>query len=272
MAPTLASPAPAAAYARPPGDAVGVITLQRPDNRNSMTPELLDAFGVAVASARADAGARCIIITGTGACFSAGADFTSVLQRDDPSGVPRTPGERSMAMYEPFLGVGAIEVPVIGALNGHAVGGGFGLALACDLRIAARGARYGANFTKLGLHPGMAISYVLPRLIGVARAAELLFTGRLVDGDEAAAIGLVSRAVDAADVYATARALADEIAANAPIAMRLTKASLYRGLDWAPRAAAEREAPLQAETLATADAAEGIAALLGKRAPSFTGK
>jgi enoyl-CoA hydratase/carnithine racemase len=157
-------------------------------------------------------------------------------------------------------------------LNGHAVGGGFGLALACDLRIAARGARYGANFTKLGLHPGMAISYVLPRLVGVARAAELLFTGRLVDGDEAERIGLVTRTVDAAEVYPTARALADEIAAGAPIAMRLTKASLYRGLDWDPRAAAAREATLQAETLATADAAEGIAALLAKRAPAFTGR
>src|SRR5690606_16807219 len=95
------------------------------------------------------------------------------------------PHERSYAMYEPFLSVLDIEVPVIAALNGHAVGGGFGLALVCDLRIAAREARYGANFARLGLHAGMAISYLLPRIIGPVRAAELLFTGRLIDGREA---------------------------------------------------------------------------------------
>lgn len=262
----------AVTYHRPAAESVGVLTLDRPANRNSMTPELLTAFATALAAARADAGLRCLIITGTGACFSAGADFTSILQIDDPAGPPRAPSEKSMAMYQPFLGVLDIEVPVIGALNGHAVGGGFGLALVCDLRIAARGARYGANFTKLGLHPGMAISYLLPRLVGVARAAELLFTGRLIDGDEAERIGLASRVVDAADVLPTARALAAEIAANAPMAMRLTKASLYRGLDWQPRAAASREAGLQAETLGTADAAEGIAALLAKRPPVFVGK
>ena len=180
---------------------VGEITLDRPANRNSMTPELLDAFAAALAAARAATELRCVIITGTGACFSAGADFKSVLQRDG-DGPPRAPHELSFAMYQPFLGVLDLEVPVIGALNGHAVGGGFGLALCCDLRIGARGARYGANFARLGLHPGMAISYLLPRLVGVARAAEMLFTGALIDGEAAERIGLVSSA-HAADVVMT---------------------------------------------------------------------
>jgi enoyl-CoA hydratase/carnithine racemase len=250
---------------------VGVLTLDRPDNRNSMTPELLDAFTRACALAKQDPDARAIVITGTGACFSSGADFKSVLQRDDGAR-PRTPDEKSYAMYEPFLGVLDLEVPVIAACNGHTVGGGFGLALVCDLRIGASSAKYGANFARLGLHPGLAISYLLPRIVGPQRAAELLFTGRLVDGDEAARLGILLEAHAAADVMPRALDLARTIAANAPAALRLTKRSFYRGLGWDVRAGARAEATPQAITLATADAAEGIAALLAKREPKFTGR
>jgi enoyl-CoA hydratase/carnithine racemase len=249
-------------------DAVGVITLDRPDNRNSMTPELLDAFVAASASALADADIRCVVVTGTGSCFSSGADFKANLQRDAPA----APHERSYAMYAPFLSLLDIAVPVIGALNGHAVGGGFGLALVCDLRIGALDAKYGANFVKLGLAPGMAISYLLPRLVTLARANELLFTGRLVDGREAEALGILNRAVPAGDVLAEAMLLARSIAANAPLAVRATKQAIRRGLDLHVREAALAEAFAQAETLVTDDAREGIAALLAKRPPSFTGR
>ena len=133
-------------------------------------------------------------------------------------------------MYEPFLSLLDVAVPVIGALNGHAVGGGFGLALVCDLRIAALEAKYGANFVALGLAPGMAISYLLPRLVGLARASELLFTGRLVDGAEAERLGIVNQAVPASRVLAQAMALAQTIAANAPFAVRATKAAIRRGM------------------------------------------
>jgi len=248
---------------------IGVITLDRPDNRNSMTPELLDAFVVASTAARADAGARCVIVTGTGTSFSAGADFKATLQR---AGDARAPNERSYAMYEPFLSLLDLAVPVIGALNGHAVGGGFGLALVCDLRIGAIDAKYGANFVKLGLAPGMAISYLLPRLVGLARANELLFTGRLVDGREAEALGILNHAVPAEEVMSVAQELARTIADNAPLAVRATKAAIRRGLELQVRDAAHAEAFAQAESLVTDDAREGIAALLGKRAPSFTGR
>jgi enoyl-CoA hydratase len=252
-------------------DALGVLTLNRPDNRNSMTPELLDAFAAASAEACAAARAgqlRCLVVTGTGSCFSSGADFKSTIQRD---GDHRAPHERSYAMYEPFLSLVDLAVPVIGALNGHTVGGGFGLALLCDLRIGARDAKYGANFVKLGLAPGMAISYLLPRLIGVARASELLLTGRLVDGAEAERLGILNRAVDADDVLGEALALARTIADNAPLAVRATKRAIQRGLELQIRDAARLEAYAQAETVATDDAREGIAALLAKRPPRFTG-
>ncbi|HEX4455016.1 MAG TPA: enoyl-CoA hydratase/isomerase family protein [Kofleriaceae bacterium] len=247
---------------------VGVITLDRPDNRNSMTPELLDAFAIASAAARADTSARCVVVTGTGSCFSSGADFKSTLQRADNA----APHERSYAMYAPFLSLLDLDVPVIGALNGHTVGGGFGLALICDLRIGAEHAKYGANFVKLGLAPGMAISYMLPRIVGLPRANELLLTGRLVDGIEAASLGILNRAVAADDVMAAALALARTIAANAPIAVRETKRAIRRGLQLAAREAAHAESYAQAETIATDDSREGIAALLAKRDPIFSGR
>lgn len=249
---------------------VGVITLNRPDNRNSMTPELLDAFAAASELARTDSDARCVVVTGTGNCFSAGADFKAVLQRGEG-----TPHERSYAMYTPFLSLCDLEVPVIGALNGHAVGGGFGLALVCDIRIGAEAAKYGANFTRLGLAPGMAISFLLPRIVGHPHANELLFTGRLIDGREAAALGILNRAVPGGDVLGQAMAMAREIANNAPIAVRAAKAAIRRGLGItaaALRDAATAEAVVQAQTVATQDCQEGIAALLAKREPVFTGK
>ncbi len=248
---------------------VGVITLDRPDNRNSMTPELLDAFAIASARARDDDQIRALIVTGTGACFSSGADFKSTLQRE---GDDRAPHEKSFAMYEPFLSLLDVRVPVIGALNGHAVGGGFGLALVCDLRIGALDAKYGANFVKLGLAPGMSISYLLPRLIGMARASELLLTGRLVEGAEAERLGILNRAELAADVLPAALALAQTIAANAPFAVQETKRAIRRGLALEVAEAARAEAHVQAASIVMADAREGIAALLEKRAPKFTGR
>jgi enoyl-CoA hydratase/carnithine racemase len=249
-------------------DAVGILTLDRPDQRNSMTAELLDGFAAASARARADGGARCVVVTGSGASFSAGADLKATLQREGD----RAPHERSYAMYEPFLSLLDLDVPVIGALNGHAIGGGFGLALVCDVRIGALEAKYGANFVRLGLAPGMAISYLLPRLIGLPRASELLLTGRLVDGREAERLGILNRAVPAGDVLPEAMALAREIAGAAPLAVRATKRAIRRGLALAVRDAARAEAYAQAETLGTDDAREGIAALLEKRPPRFTGR
>ncbi len=249
--------------------AVAILQLNRPDNRNSMTPELLDAFAQAVRDVRALADVRCVVVTGSGACFSAGADFRSQIQRD---GAHLSSPERSAAMYEPFLSLGDVEVPVLGALQGHAVGGGFGLSLMSDIRIVATDAKYGANFAKLGLHAGMAISYLLPRLVGVPRACELLFTGRLFSGQEGVDLGLFLRAVPATEVLAETMRLAHEIAQNAPIAVRMMKKSIYQGVGWDARTAAWREAFAQAATVETDDAKEGVAALLAKRPPQFTGR
>jgi enoyl-CoA hydratase/carnithine racemase len=250
---------------------IGVITLNRPDNRNSMTSELLDSFHERVQQARTEKSLRCVVITGKGRCFSAGADLRSQVQRDDLDR-PLEPHERSYAMYRPFLSVLDIEVPTIGALNGHTVGGGFGLSLVCDMRVANKEAKFGANFARLGFSSGMAISYILPKLVGIPKATELLFTGRLFSGEEAADMGIVNYALPPEDVLPKALELAKEVAHSAPLAVRDIKKLFYENLDFNPRAAAMTEAVAQARTIDTDDAKEGMAALLEKRQPVFKGR
>lgn len=247
---------------------ITTIQLNRPENRNSMNADLMAAFFEAVDGVRRDSEVRCLIVTGSGNTFCAGADFRG----GDDSELFQVASDAFMNIYRPFLELQQLSIPIIGALNGHAIGGGFGLALMCDLRVANRTAKYGASFARLGLHSGMAISYLLPRLVGLPRANELLFTGRLINGEQSLEMGLVNDAVDAAEVVPQAMALAEEIAASAPVAVRMMKRSIYRGLDWDPTAAAEWEAHCQSRTFEMADAKEGIAALLEKREPVFKGQ
>ena len=253
-------------------DHVAEVTLNRPDNRNSMTPDVLRGLSDCVGRVKSDPDIRCVIITGRGKSFCAGADFKSQGAQDSGGSLYQAPHERSYSIYASFLSVLDIEVPTIAAMQGHAIGGGLGLAIVCDLRVANRDARYGANFVRLGLHPGMATTYILPRLLGVPRATELLLTGRLFSGAEAAEYGLAHYAVDGEQVIDKGRELAAEIASAAPIAVRWTKRSIYRGLEWDPRGAARYEAHEQSRTIETEDFREGVSALLEKRAPSFKGR
>lgn len=250
-------------------DKIAQVTLNRPGNRNSMDNEVMPAFVEIIGRVERDRDLRCLIVTGSGQSFCTGADFRSSSVRNEHD----MPHERTMGVYNPFLKIQEIRVPTIAAMNGHAIGGGFGLALICDIRIANRASKYGANFARLGLHTGMSVSYMLPRIVGLPLANELLFTGRLIDGDNAAAIGLVNYVFDDREAVLTkAWELAREIASCAPIAVRMIKRSIHRGLEWDPRDAAELEAHSQSRTSETEDAREGIAALLEKREPVFKGK
>jgi len=249
-------------------DMVGLITLNRPDNRNSMDSETMPAFLEAIEQVKKDNELRCLIITGTGKSFCAGADFRN-SPIDMSGGLPH---ENLMNTYGPFLKISEIKIPVIAAMNGHAIGGGFGLALICDIRIANRKAKYGANFAKLGLHTGMATSYMLPRIVGLPRANELLLTGRLIDGLTAERIGLVNYALEEDQVLTKAWEIAREIASCAPVAVRMIKRSILRGISWDPISAAEIEAHYQSRTFEMEDAREGITALLEKREPVFQGR
>jgi enoyl-CoA hydratase len=247
---------------------IGLITLNRPDNRNSMDAEMLPVFSEVLDQAKSNRDLRCLVITGSGSSFCAGADLKAGFT--DTSG--HLLHETMLEVYRHFLKMGEIEIPTIAAMNGHGVGGGFGLALMCDIRVACNTAKYGANFARLGIHPGMAISYTLPRLAGLPKACELLFTGRVFNGLEAATMGLVNYAVEEGSVLDKALELAEEIAGSAPAAVRMMKRTIYRGMNWDPVKAAEIEAQAQSHTLQMEDAAEGISALLEKRKPDFKGK
>jgi enoyl-CoA hydratase/carnithine racemase len=247
---------------------IGIVTLNRPDNRNSMDSETLPAFREIIGQVKNNRDLRCLIITGSGNTFCAGADFKSDLENEQGLLLH----DVLMEVYRPFLAIGDLEIPTIAAMNGHAVGGGLGLALLCDIRVASKKAKYGANFARLGLHSGMAISYLLPRLVGLPVANELLFSGRIITGDQAAAIRLVNYAVDEGEVLKKALELSTEIAESAPAAVRMMKRSIYRGLDWNPVEAAKMEAICQSRTFEMKDAREGISALLEKRKPDFCGR
>ena len=249
-------------------DQTGTITLNRPDKLNSMDNEMLPVFQEAVNQVKNTRDLRCLIITGSGNSFCAGANFRSASVSDEG----RLPNDVFMDFYRPFLTIQDLEMPVIAAMNGHAIGGGFGLSLICDIRIANKDSKYGANFARLGVHSGMAISYLLPKIVGLPLANELLFTGRLISGEKAAEIGLVNYAVEADEVLPKAWELAREIEGCAPVAVRMMKHSVYSGLNWNPTYAAELEAHCQSRTFEMEDAKEGITAFLEKRKPIFKGR
>ena len=170
-----------------------------------------------------------------------------------------------------YLAVRELPCPTLAAVNGAAIGAGLCVALACDVRVAAREARLGLNFTRLGIHPGMRATWTLPRLVGPARAAELLFTGRLFDGAEAERMGVVNRVVERRRVLDETLALAAEIAASAPLAVRGAKQALARTLESDLPGQLAFEAEQQSLNYESADLVEGLAAAREKRDPEFHG-
>jgi enoyl-CoA hydratase/carnithine racemase len=250
-------------------EGVVTLTLNRPDQRNALDAALAEAFRSALEAVRRDARARALLLTGAGPAFSGGGDLRMLEElAAAPAAEART---RMLAFYHSFLGLVDLEIPTVAAIHGAAMGAGLAIALACDFRIVAREARLGLNFVKLGLSPGMGTTFLVPRLVGAARAADLLLTGRSLSGEEAVAIGLCHEARGAAEVGPRARVVAAELAAGAPLALRATRRALRRDLAGLG-AALEEEAELQARCYATSDLREGIAAVRERRAPRFEGR
>ena len=254
--------------ARP--DGVVVVTLDLPGRRNMMSAAMTGSWGRAMRALRADRSVRAVVVTGAGSAFCSGGDLSWI--GSEPQATVDDLRARMRPFYETWLSVRELEVPTIAAVNGPAVGAGLAVALACDLRYAAEDARLGMPFTALGMHPGMASTWLLPEVAGIAVARELLLTGRMVTGAEAAAMGLVTRAVPAAAVLDEALAAAGAVAAAAPVATRLTKRALAAGGHASFEAALEWEALAQPVTLASADLQEGLAAQRERRTPRFTGR
>jgi enoyl-CoA hydratase/carnithine racemase len=251
-------------------DGVVVLTLSLPERRNAMTAEMTQAWSDAIASLAGDREVRAVVVTGEGSAFCSGGDLSWI--GESPDLTVDAIRDRMLPFYRAWLKIRDLEVPTIAAVNGHAVGAGLCLALACDLRYAATGATLSAPFTSLGMHAGMAATWLLPEAVGVPVARELLFTGRRVDADEALRIGLVNGVFAGEELLDGAIAVACRIATNGPVAVRLTVAALRNGAPQSLDAALMYEALAQPVTFATADLAEGIAASKERRAPNFTGR
>lgn len=259
-------------------DAVALLVFDDPQRRNAMTEAMGRALAAAVERLADDDAIRAVVLTGAGAAFSAGGDLAMIEERARAGraapGEPQRGRSRAFmrAFYGLFLAVRELPQPTIAAINGAAIGAGLAVALACDLRFAAREARLGLNFTRLGIHPGMGATWTLPRLVGPAHAADLLLTGRIIDGAEAERMGLVSRALPVDELLPHALATAAAVAACAPRAVRGTR----RALRAAPTASLDEQLDLEAEQQAlcyeTADLAEGLAAAREQRPARFSGR
>ncbi len=247
-------------------DGVAVVTIDRPDALNALNGELLFELAAAFDLAESDMAVRALVITGAGRAFVAGADVANLANLSDAfSG-----REASLSGQDVMNLIAALPFPTIAAINGFALGGGLELALACDLRVAAKTAKLGLPEVGLGLIPGYGGTQRLPRLIGAGRALDLILTGRHVGADEALAMGLVNRVAD--DALEEAVALARLMLRNAPIAIGLAKEALVRGLDVTLPQGLEIEADLFGLASTTDDMKEGTSAFLEKRTAEFEGR
>ena len=252
-----------------PADGVALLALDNPDQRNAMSDAMTEAWTAAVADLAADRSVRVVVVTGEGSAFCSGGNTSWIAS--EPDATVDDLRTRMLPFYRAWLAIRSLEVPTIAAVNGAAIGAGLCLALACDIRYAATSARLGAPFVKLGMHPGMAATWLLPEAVGLGAARDLLLTGRTVGAEEALRLGLVSRVVEDASFRDEVLATAVDVAATAPIASRLTKLALADGAHASYDVALQWEALAQPMTLATEDLQEGIRAVRERRAPAFRG-
>ena len=253
-------------------DGVATISLNRPDRLNAFDGPLHRDLHAALDAAASDDDVRCVVLRGEGRGFSAGADLRGEdLIREN--GEPPDLGEYLRCTFAPSVGkIVAMKKPVVASLHGPVYGAGLGLALACDLRIAAEGATFSVAFVKIGLMPDAGVTYLLPRVVGLGRAMEMSLLGDAVNAEEAYRIGLVNRIVPDERLAGETTALANRLANMPTQALAATSSALSASFDGDLQSALEREAEGQTSLGYTADHEEGIAAFFEKRDPHFTGK
>ena len=264
-------------YDANPDPRIARITLNRPDRLNALNDRMQVEIAEAMARADRDPDTRVVIITGAGRAFCAGGDLNQLGGASETgAGAGWTSANadevrRSFRLAQDMiLGVQRCEKPVIAMINGVATGAGLDLACACDIRIGASAARFMSAYVRIGLFPGFGGTWLYPRTIGsLGRAAEMLFTGDFLEADEAYRLGFLNRLVDEADLEATTIAMAERIAAGPPIAIRLSKLMLYRGLEFDLETAMKMAAAGETITLTSQDHIEGVAAFRARRPAQY---
>ena len=249
-------------------DGVLTLTLDRPAALNAFNRQLKDELLAAFKEAARDSAVRVIVLTGAGRGFCAGQDLKEA-RSDDAADL----GAELRTRYNPLvLAMRRLDKPIIGAINGVAAGAGCSLALACDIRVASESATFIQSFARVGLAPDSGSSWFLPRLIGVAMATDMIFTGEPVDAHTALRIGLVNRTVPAGRLMDEARQFAAKLAVASPVALALGKRAINYSMEHDLASSVEHEAQLQAVAGRADDHREGVAAFAEKRAPEFRGR
>ena len=251
-------------------DGIGLLTLNRPEKHNALSFEMIGEIAHRLESCQADVSVKVIVLRGAGESFCSGGDLKAhpFLTTDDA----RLREELIRANHRIPLSVRRLPQPVIGALHGLVGGGGLDVAMACDIRIASEDARLGVLFTRMGLMPDMGGTYLLPHLVGVSKALELLFTGDLIDAAEAQRIGLVNRVVAKDQLDEAVMAFAGRLAKGPLQSYRLNKQAVYRSIEQQFETALEKEVSGQCELSHTEDLREALDAFKNGRKPVFKGR
>ncbi len=254
-----------------PKDGVTLLTLDRPDALNAMNRELCNDFHAVLDEVDADPDCRAVILTGAGRAFCAGLDLKESALESGGLGRPQAGMASQEHIAGMFTHMRRTRKPIIAAVNGAAAGGGLAMALASDVRIAAESARFNVAFVKIGLSGcDVGVSYLLPRIVGVSHAFEMMLTGRFVGAEEAERIGLVSRVVEDGQVVDAAMEVADQIVGNSPFGVWMTKEVMWSNLEASSmQGAIDLENRTQILTTFTEDLPEAIGAFLQKRKPEF---
>jgi len=253
-------------------DGIAILTLNRPERMNALGDTLREDLLDAITRTAADPEVRVVIVTGSGKAFCAGGDVKAMNEAKEAGRERPLLDKIAPSRDRTLLAMRDAPQPIIAAVNGAAAGAGMNLALGCEIRLASTAAKFSQAFVRRGLHPDWGGTYFLPRAVGMARAAELIFTGDVIDAAEALRVGLVSRVLSPEELMPATLELARKIAAGPPIAIRLAKRALYRNAESDLRSALEFETFAQNACFETEDAREGIRAFVDKRAPIFRGR
>jgi len=260
-----------------PVEHIARLTINRPDRRNALHDDATDEMGQAIDDVAADDDIRVLVLTGAGDAFCAGGDLNALQGGSDPGmWVSENTDDirRSFRLAQRMiLGIQRMEKPVIAMINGVAVGAGFDLACACDIRIASEKARFMVAYVRIGLFPGFGGTWLYPRALGsLGKAAVLMFTGDFMEADEGYRLGFLNRLVNEDNLESTTMEIARKIAAGPPIAIRLSKLMLYKGLEFDLETALKMAAAAETITLTSYDHIEGTRAIRESRKPLYEGR